>query len=104
MDKRFNAWVKDSCKPQDRAMDFNEAKYKKFINITSDSSSQYFKKLPLVKFKEEYPQLSKRLLKCSSLLQLHMYVRSDFFVCFNQNSVSQQSTCEDRHEDSAFHH
>lgn len=63
--------VKDLLKAQDRSMNFNVARYQKFTNMVSDSTSQLnFKKLPLVEFwcriKEDYPQLSEKALLFSN--------------------------------------
>lgn len=43
------AWVKDPFKINDKQMDFNATKYRKFIDMVSDSTLQpTFKKPPFV--------------------------------------------------------
>ena len=67
--------------------------------MISDATLQLnFEKLPLVDFRnniqEEYRQLSENAISFSSLFQLPMGMRPDFFfVCFNENSTSQQTEC-----------
>ena len=71
-------------------MDFNVTEYEKFINMTSDCTLLLtFQKSPIFEFgvvlKENIHTYLKRLLKYSSLFQLQICVRPDFFIYFNSN-------------------
>ena len=71
-------------------MDFNVTEYEKFINMTSDCTLLLtFQKSPIFEFgvvlKENIHAYLKRLLKYSSLFQLQICVRPDFFIYFNSN-------------------
>ena len=64
----------DSFKVQGRSMHFNITKYKKLIDIVSDSTLQLtFKRLPLVEIwhsiKEKFSQLYKKAVKMLSFSQ-----------------------------------
>ena len=89
------AWVKDSFKEQDKLMDFNVTECKKFIDRVSDSTLRLiFKRLPCVEFcycVKEYQQLPEM---ATSLSSSDIPARGHiFFVCFNQNYLSQQIEC-----------
>lgn len=94
----FSKWpmnkVTKSCiskcpfKMYDRLMDFSISQSKKkFIDVVLGSTLQLtLKKLLLIEFwcniKEEFHNYIKRLLKCSFLSQLHIYVKLDFLYLF----------------------
>lgn len=96
-----HVWVKDSFKLQKRPMDFNEAEYKMFVIVISESPSQHFKKLPVVKFKGEYLQFSKGYWNTPPFSIYISMLGHIFFIYFNQNHISQQSKCRGRHGNSA---
>ena len=91
-----------TSKVLDRLMDFNVTEYKKFINMTSDSTLLLtFKQPPIFEFGVVLKNIHcylKRLLKHSSLFQLQICARPDFFIYFK---YLQQIECRSRSENPA---
>ena len=99
-----NAWVKERSQVQDRQIYFLCDIYKTFIDINSNSTLQLIfinsACQDLDRNKENIHNYFKRLLKYSSLFQLHIWMRLDFLHILQPKEYTTKTECRSSYEES----